>query len=220
VNNFSQPDGLVKAEIDPFTGLKPQAGKSGIEEWFVEGTAPESALPDGVCGADALQFVGFEKNYDNWLVADRNWINRAAKGAGVSGGVNKTKTSYFYTPSFTPFGKTWGALVPGRGCAGPSPSPTPSCFPFPTPDASGVIPSFVLPTPDASGGVAALPCPTVVPSASLEPSAEATPSAEPTPEPTPPPTPEPTPPPTPEPTPPPTPEPTPVPSAGGAQPSP
>jgi membrane peptidoglycan carboxypeptidase len=214
VNSFARPDGLVKAEIDPFTGLPPQPGGTAIEEWFIEGTVPQSALPEGVCGAEALQYVGFERNYDNWLIADRNWINRASRGAGVSGGVNKTRTSYFYNGSYTPYGKSWGALVEGRGCVGPSPSPTPSCIPLPTPDASGVIPSFVLPTPDPSGGVVALPCPTPVPSASVEP------SAEPTIEPTPPPTPEPTPPPTPEPTPPPTPEPTPEPSVAPAEPSP
>ncbi len=51
----------------------------------------------------------------------------------------------------------------GDGCGEPSPSP--SCFPLPTPDASGVIPSFAVPSPSGSE-VAALPCPPASPSAS------------------------------------------------------
>ena len=43
---------------------------------------------------------------------------RAAKGPGVKGGPKKTRTSYFYSGSFHPFGATWGGKF-----AGPSPAP-------------------------------------------------------------------------------------------------
>jgi len=147
------------------------------------------------------------------MAADRDWIARASRGAGTRGGPNGTRVAYFYNGSFNPFGRTWGAVVGGKGNACGSPSPSPSCFITPTPDPNGVIPSFAVPTPTGSE-VAALPCPTASPTES--PSLE--PSVEPTPEPTaqpPPPTPEPTPVPTPVP-PAPTPEPTPAASAGAA----
>ena len=82
--------------------------------------------------------------------ADRDWIRRAEKGPGTAGGPERTRTAYFYNPAFHPYGRSWGALVVGKGC-GPSPSPTPSCIPLPTPDASGVIPSLVAPSPRRLG---------------------------------------------------------------------
>jgi membrane peptidoglycan carboxypeptidase len=183
INDFAAPaDGLVKAKVDPWTGLKPPRGGKSIEEWFLTDTAPKSSVPEGDCGMDVLQVAGFEKNFPHWLEDDANWIARATKGPGTRGGVNGTRTSYFYNGSYNPYGKSWGALVKGHGCAGPSASP--SCFPLPAPDASGIIPSFELPTPDPSTGVAVVACspppPTPSPSASVEPS--------PTPELTPPPT--------------------------------
>src|SRR5205085_4997918 len=104
-----------------------------------------------------------------------------------------------------PFGASWGAIVTGHGCAGASPSVT--CYPVPTPDASGVVPSFDVPSADPSANIVFEPCaaPSTVPSASpsehpsVEPSASVPPSIEPTPTAAPP-TPTPTPAPTPTPT--------------------
>jgi peptidoglycan glycosyltransferase len=214
VNDFAQPDGVVQAKIDPFTGLKPQPGGKSIDEWFISGTAPQDSVPVGSCGEAVLNLPSiFEHNYKNWLSADVDWLSRAARGPGSAGGVNGTRTAYFYNGLFQPYGRTWGALVEGHGCAAPSPSTT--CYPVPTPDpSSGVVPSFVVPSADPSANLLFVPCPTPVPlpsaSASVEPSSGATPP--PTPAPTPVPTPAPTPVPTPVPTPAPTPVPTPAPT--------
>ena len=215
INDFKQPDGLVTAKIDPFTGLQPTPGDKGIDELFIKGTEPKTSVAADVCGAAVLDNpdASYEAKYPNWLKADKDWISRAQRGPGVAGGPNRSRTAYFYNGAFTPYGHSWGPLVTGHGCA--APSPTTTCIPGPTPDASGVIPSFELPTPDPSasgGGVITVLCPTPVPTASPS---EA-PSVEPPP-PTPTPTPTP-PPPTPTPTPPPPPpstEPSAAPAASG-----
>jgi penicillin-binding protein 1A len=54
VTDFAQPAGVVVARIDPETGLLPAPGTEGIEEFFLDGTAPtetaaapgEEATPD------------------------------------------------------------------------------------------------------------------------------------------------------------------------------
>jgi membrane peptidoglycan carboxypeptidase len=211
VTDFTPPaDGLVQAKIDPFTGLLASSGKNAVNEWFISGTEPKDPLAANTCGIDVVNRIGVETRFDSWMAADRDWLARAAKGPGTAGGPNRTRTAYFYNGLYQPYGSSWGPVVGGT-CAAPSASP--SCFPVPTPDAGGVVPSFTIPTP-AGSGVAALPCPTPVPTASpsVAPSVEIslpppTPTPAPTPEPTPvateKPTPAPTaPPPTPAPTPP------------------
>jgi penicillin-binding protein 1A len=48
VSDFAQPPGIVVARIDPTTGLLPAPGSEGIEEFFLDGTAPtESAAAPG-----------------------------------------------------------------------------------------------------------------------------------------------------------------------------
>ena len=221
VNDFQRPAGLVQAAIDPFTGLKPAPGDQSINEWFLPNTAPGASVPQGVCGQQVLELPDFHENkFSNWMKADLDWLARAEKGPNVAGGVNGTRTAYFYNGAFHPFGNSWGALVAGHGCAQPSPSVT--CYPVPTPDPStGIVPSFEVPSADPSANIVFEPCPTPSslpsesPSASPSIEASPPPSSEPTPTPapTPEPTPKPTPPPKPTPTPAPTPTPTPVPSA-------
>jgi membrane peptidoglycan carboxypeptidase len=213
ITRFERPDGLAQVAIDPFTGLLPSSGGQSVEEWFIGDSAPDAAVPADTCGEQVLFVAGHEDGHQNWMVANRDWIGRAERGPGRRGGVDNNRTSYFYNGSFQPYGRTWGVIVVRDGCGAPSPSP--SCFITPTPDPSGVVPSFALPSPTGSE-VAALPCPTASPSESpsLEPSAP--PSEAPTPEPTPEPTAEPTPEPTAEPTPEPTAEPTPEPAASSA----
>ena len=205
LTTFSRPDtGLDRVAIDPFTGLLPGPGAEGVNEWFLSGTAPGRALDQGLCGEAVIQTVGLETGFANWMEASRDWLRRADRGPGTAGGPDRTRTSYFYNNSFNPYGRSWGALVDGNGCGEPSPSP--SCFIIPTPDPSGVIPSFVLPSPSGSEPVP-LPCPTPTPSPSPSPSVDASPSLEPSP--TPPPA---TQPPTPTPSAPPVPSATPAPS--------
>jgi penicillin-binding protein 1A len=48
VSDFAQPPGVVVARVDPATGLLPAPGSEGIEEFFLDGTAPtESAAAPG-----------------------------------------------------------------------------------------------------------------------------------------------------------------------------
>jgi membrane peptidoglycan carboxypeptidase len=220
IDAFHAPDGLAQANVDAFTGLKPNGDGPTVKEWFIPGTEPRNGVATGTCGEDVLRMDGiYEGQHPNWLSADVDWINRAERGPGVAGGVNKSRTAYFYNPVFHPYGSSWGALVAGHGCAAPSPSVT--CYPVPTPDPSGVVPSFEVPSADPSANVVFEPCPTpsalpsasasespsVEPSVSVEPSIEPTPTATPEPTPKPTKTPKPTPPPTPAPTPSPTPSP-------------
>ncbi len=189
------PDGLTQAGIDPWTGLLASPGGPTVKELFITGTEPRSQLPTGICGDAVLTQVGYEARFGNWLTADRDWLRRAEIGTGTAGGPDRSRTSYFYNGRFQPFGASWGPLFGGEGCG--SPSPSPSCIPFPTPDASGVIPSTEIPPPAESAPTGseaplALPCPTpsVEPSVSPEvsPSEAVTPSPEITPPPaTPPP---------------------------------
>ncbi len=204
---FARPAGLTRVAIDPWTGLKASAGGKSINEWYISGTEPQSALPAGVCGVDVINQVGVESGYSVWMAADQDWLKRAQKGVGVAGGPDRTRTAYFYNGQFRPYGSSWGPLVTGEGCG--SPSPSPSCVAQPTPDPSGVIPSIVLPTPSGSEVVPILCPPSPSPTDSASPTPEASPTPTPEPTPTPIPTPQPTPTPSPSPTPLPTPLPTP-----------
>jgi len=204
INDFKQPDGLVTAKIDPFTGLQPTPGDRPIDELFIKGTEPKTSIPANTCGAAVLdnKDASYESQHANWLKADLDWIKRAERGPGVAGGPNRDRTAYFYNGSYNPYGRSWGPLVSGHGCS--APSPTTTCIPGPTPDAGGVVPSILLPTPDPSapgGGVITVLCPTPSPSASPSEQPSAAPSEPPQPTKTPPgkPTSPPTPPPTPEP---------------------
>ncbi len=174
IARFDRPDGLVQEAIDPWTGAKASPGDKAVDEWFIKDTQPEQVLPPEACGIVVLRdkSVSFETHSKTWIAADEDWLRRAERGPGVRGGPNRTQTSYFYNFQFQPYGASWGVLV-GGSCG--RPSPTPSCYVVPTPDPSGVIPSFTVPSADPSS-VAALPCPppsglpSVEPSGSLEPS--------------------------------------------------
>jgi membrane peptidoglycan carboxypeptidase len=210
VTDFTPPDGLVQAAIDPWTGFAARSGTTAVTEWFIADTQPRESIPEGTCGEAILTSPNvYEGRFSAWLEADRDWLRRAERGPGAAGGPDRTRTSYFYNGRFQPYGANWGAIMGGDGCG--SPSPSPSCFVIPTSDPStGVAPSFVEPSPSGSEPVP-LPCPPASAEPSPTPSEGATPSIEPSPTPTEPP---PTPTPTPEPT------PTPVPVEGSPPPAP
>jgi membrane peptidoglycan carboxypeptidase len=176
VTNFDRPkDGLVQVKIDPFTGFKADTStRNAVNEWFIAGTEPKDILPANTCGVDVIAAVNVETSHDTWMQADRDWLRRAERGPGVSGGPNHDRTAYFYNGLFHPYGSSWGVVVGGT-CG--QPSPTPSCFVVPTPDPSGVTPSFEVPTPDPSTGIAAQPCPPASAPPSVAPSVEPTPPA-------------------------------------------
>jgi membrane peptidoglycan carboxypeptidase len=218
VRDFARPGGIQEADVDAFSGMRPGPfSKKTVRELFIQGTVPDKEddtkkgmqvleAPDGTnylwkdgCAGTPVTkgFLDLSKVEDNrarWAKANDDWIKRARKGAGVAGGPENTKTTYFYASFYQPYGASWGApFPPTQSCdQAPSPSPSPSESPSPSPSES--------PTDTPSAPPTDTPPPTIEP------------TPPPTPEPTPPPTPEPTPPPTPEPTPPPTEPPTPKPS--------
>jgi membrane peptidoglycan carboxypeptidase len=150
VASFRAPSGLVTATVDAFTGLRkgPYTTKT-VKELFIKGTVPTgretirvsreidraSGLlwQDGCVGPKVTK--GFfnisevESKYANWQRANRGWAARAAKGPGVRGGPEGTRTSYFYGNGFVPFGRSWGApFAPREKCPlAPKETPPPSC---------------------------------------------------------------------------------------------
>ena len=214
INQFTRPDGLDQATLDPWTGQLASGKGPNVTQLFLPGTAPTAALPAGTCGEAVLTTVGFENNNPQWLAADRAWLKRAQRGPFTGGGLKGTKTAYFYNGQFNPYGHSWGPLVGGGSCASPSPSASVDPCASAAPPSGVPLPSGASTAPAASGVLC--PSPSTAPSASDIPSPSApvdTPTpAPPTPTPSPPPTP--TPAPTPTPTAPPvaTPTPTPAPS--------
>ena len=102
--------------------------------------------------------AGFEKDHPVWMEADRGWLARAARGPGVRGGPEGTRTAYFYGSGFFPYGATWGPMLgKGAGCA--SPSPSPSLDPCASPDSTcrrSTAPGSMWMAPSGSGPP---PCP-------------------------------------------------------------
>ena len=170
IADFKPPSqGLVKATVDAFTGLKPGPfSKKTVSEWFLPGTVPTQKetvrkavsidAASGLLWRDGCQgpkvTKGFfnlsevESNFPNWQKANANWGARAARGSGVGGGPKGTRTAYFYNGQFTPFGRSWGApFAPTKQCPLYT-APPPVCDPFATPDpfAPPCIPGFPGPT--------------------------------------------------------------------------
>jgi len=169
VATFKQPAGIVSATVDAFSGLLPGPYTTKtISELFIDGTVPTRTddihvaldidqatgklWADGCTGPKVkggfLDFSAVEQRFPAWQQYTQEWAARAAKGPGVSGGPEKTRTSYFYQNSFTPFGKTWGGVfAPTEICA---PITPPFCAPGTTYDP--------LATPDPNGNPAPTPC--------------------------------------------------------------
>jgi membrane peptidoglycan carboxypeptidase len=175
IRQFKAPEGLRTTRVDAFTGLRPGPFTTKtVREYFLPGTVPQeeetSRIALEIDEASGLRWrngcvgprvtKGFfdlsevESNHKSWQQANRNWAARAARGTGVRGGPEGTRTSYFYLNSFAPFGRSWGApfapkdfcplAPPPCGVQGedPNPSddipaPTPVPCPTPTPAPSG-----------------------------------------------------------------------------------
>ncbi|HEY7589782.1 MAG TPA: transglycosylase domain-containing protein [Candidatus Limnocylindrales bacterium] len=170
INPLPRAEGLASVRVDPWTGLLPAAGQEGVPELFLPGTEPtrQVGASSGMCGLAVLEASPWETSKGNWLEWNRNWIERARRGPGTRGGPDGTRVSYFYNNGFNPYGRSWGPILNAGACSTPSPEPT--CFPVPTPDESGVIPSFEIPTPAASDAPPPEPCPTPEPTPSPSPS--------------------------------------------------
>ncbi len=96
VTDFKAPGGLVRVKIDPFTGFPAPSAKNAVNEWYIAGTEPKNPLPSDTCGIDVVAAVHVETGFGPWMQADQDWLRRAARGPGVAGGPNRTRTAYFY----------------------------------------------------------------------------------------------------------------------------
>jgi membrane peptidoglycan carboxypeptidase len=164
IASWQAPSGLVTATVDAFSGMRPGPFSKTVKEIFIKGTVPTDVddthrtveidtatgllWRDGCVGpkksVGALDFGGIEQNFDSWGKYTRGWEKRAAKGSGVRGGPEGTKTAYFYggAKGFYPFGKTWGGVF----------APTELCtIPAPTPEPCGLLFGLPCPTDNPSG---------------------------------------------------------------------
>jgi membrane peptidoglycan carboxypeptidase len=170
----SRPKGITEVKVDAYSGMLPGPFTSKtITELYLSDFVPskvddtkvavEVDTASGLLWAEGCigpaETKGFldvskvETNFPTWQKANILWAARAAKGVGVAGGPERTRTSYFYNGAFAPFGRTWGApFKPAKTCE-PPPSPPP-CDPLFSPDPSASI-DPLHPTP--------LPCPSVEP---------------------------------------------------------
>ena len=139
INQFRQPEGLETVRVDPWTGLRSQRGEKSVEEIYIAGTAPSDSVPDDArCGEAVIVTVGVESSHDDWMRYNNGWLKRAERGPGVRGGPENTRTAYFYNGLFNPYGRSWGPLVGGNGCASESPSESPSLDPCASRGSPGV----------------------------------------------------------------------------------
>lgn len=172
IASFQRPPGVVQATVDAFSGMKPGPFTTRtVKEWFIEDTVPRQVdntkvgteidsssgnlWQEGCAGPMEVQgfldLGGVEAEFPGWTKFNQGWLARALRGAGVAGGPERTRTSYFYeNGGWMPFGATWGApFAPKDTCEiatpTPEPFPTPSEFPFPSDG------GFPEPTPPDGG---------------------------------------------------------------------
>lgn len=174
IARFKRPDGIVQVTVDAFSGLLPGPGTvSTVKEIFIEGTQPtrrdnlhvEAQIDeatgllwqDGCTGPAVtgtfLDFSQAEERFPEWQRYTQGWAQRAARGVGVRGGPKNTRTSYFYSSGFTPFGRTWGGPFKPTDVCQPPP-PIVVCPPGggpPTPEPSIIVPC-ITPEPTESHG--------------------------------------------------------------------
>ena len=149
IEGWHRPSGLVEANVDAFTGMRPGPFTSKtVTEIFIKGTAPSETdnfrhsvddrrrerpasgrtAASGRGRRSARSTSAARKPIDQWAYYDRGWQKRAAKGSGVRGGPEGTRTSYFYGSGFYPFGRSWGGIfAPTELCPIPEPEPPLFC---------------------------------------------------------------------------------------------
>lgn len=153
IEGFSRvrPKGLVEATVDAFTGMLPGPSTTRtVEELFLPGTAPtrQAAFTvavdvdeasgllwqEGCLGPMVTRnFIDLslaEAGFPAWQKANTAWQARAARGPGIAGGPERTRTTYFYGSGFFPYGRSWGGeFAPTETCE-PAPPPPPTCEPI------------------------------------------------------------------------------------------
>ena len=167
---FKRPGGLVKVEVDAFSGMLPGPGTvRTVDEWFIEGTdkalrkddmhstqqidgATGLLWQDGCTGPMVnrafLDFSQVEARFPEWQRYTEGWAARAARGPGVRGGPRRTPTAYFFDGFLVPFGRTWGGrFAPTEVCSAQPPiCEEPGGGP-PTPEPSIIVPCVTEPPP-------------------------------------------------------------------------
>jgi membrane peptidoglycan carboxypeptidase len=128
IAGFHRPSGLVRKQIDAWTGGTPGPWtKATAEEWFINGTQPGAAHqvdPPGLlytrsCGGWRVDPVGAERGPSAWDSADASWLIRARRGVGTLGQFD-SRTAYFW-------GRTgWGGLLLGSCAPRPKAVPKPA----------------------------------------------------------------------------------------------
>jgi membrane peptidoglycan carboxypeptidase len=172
--SFKAPGGLKTATVDAFTGTKPGPfTKKTVKELFLPDHMPPKSTANRITlQVDAASGLlwregcvgpkvarGFfdisevDSNFPAWQKADRNWASRAARGAGVRGTSKGTRTAYFYSGQFRPFGASWGApFAPSRKCPLAPPPEPPVCVPLLDPTCPPPPPGGGGPHPPPGGG--------------------------------------------------------------------
>jgi hypothetical protein len=160
--------------VDAFTGMRASASsKRTVEELFIPGTEPKSTANifrkadidqasgllwrEGCVGPMVSKtFIDFSKvetGFKSWQKADIGWQQRAARGPGVAGGPERTRTAYFYGGGFYPFGRSWGgAFVPSKKCPIGPPPPTVCVSTDPLSPCPSLPAETPTPAPSGNGG--------------------------------------------------------------------
>ena len=192
VADFKQPDGIVHAKIDAYSGMLPgpfTPPDKIIDEVFISGTQPTQVdttkvsvdidtvsntlwtydCPGVKDTKGYLDLTGIDANNSTWEKYDQIWIARAQTGVGKRGGPNNGATMYFYQTGFwTPYGATWGApFAPTTSCTQNtgSPPPSPSATPTPTETPTPSPTPTPTPTPVPTATPTPTPAPTPTPTA-------------------------------------------------------
>ena len=120
---FRAPKGVVKAQIDGWTGGSPGPWtRETVTEWFINGTQPGGArevdraglLYTRACGGWRVDPVKAELGPRAWDADVANWLARARRGVGVLGQYD-SRTAYFWERT------GWGG--PLLGTCAPKPRP-------------------------------------------------------------------------------------------------
>ena len=145
IEGWHKPSGLEVARVDAFSGMKPGPFSTKIVDGAVhQGHGPQGdrRLPpirrrstaraacsgrtaaSGPRRRSGRSTSAAYEDIGKWGYYNRGWQKRAAKGRGVSGGPEGTRTSYFYGSGFFPYGSSWGGIfAPTELCPIPAPPP-------------------------------------------------------------------------------------------------
>ncbi len=178
-------DGQVAGDELQATGRRPDQGRHrpvdrvarrpgpGRRSTSGSSSAPsrQNRLAPDTCGVDVLAVAGIERGHETWLEADRGLDPPSRARARRRRRPRPHPDELLLQQRVQAVRIVVGRARREGPPAAASPARRRPATSIPTPDPSGVIPSFEIPSPSASGEVAALPCPTPSPLPSESPSA-------------------------------------------------